>query len=263
MIKIHFSIQGKGGCGKTTDAAFMAQYLVNQDRYPLCLDADPVNRSFAAYKSLDVHEINVLDGNKIHPKSWDAMLNLLLQASEDAVVDVGATSFIAILDYMSRMDMIRYLHDHGRQVYMHIPVTGSEGMIHTVNGMVQIINQFQDQNTRFAIWLNPFLGPIERNGQQFEQFEEFLKLKSKIEAIIKIPAFPPDLHGEDLKSILTQNMTFTEALTLDTRSVQDPGSGEDEEEKYSVHGLSLATLQRLTQMQREIFVAIRESQVFD
>jgi CO dehydrogenase nickel-insertion accessory protein CooC1 len=53
MTKIHLVLQGKGGVGKSLVASLVTQYFVKQNNgEPIfCADTDPVNRTFAGYKS--------------------------------------------------------------------------------------------------------------------------------------------------------------------------------------------------------------------
>ncbi len=71
MASIHLILQGKGGVGKSMIAAFIAQYKLGKGKLPLCLDTDPVNASFEAYKSLKVSRLSILQHEEIDPRRFD------------------------------------------------------------------------------------------------------------------------------------------------------------------------------------------------
>lgn len=41
MAKVHLTLQGKGGVGKSMMAAILAQYKKNKGSNVLCIDTDP------------------------------------------------------------------------------------------------------------------------------------------------------------------------------------------------------------------------------
>ena len=65
--QVHFIMQGKGGVGKTLISTILTQYLLSIDKKVLCLDTDPVNKSFTRFKSLNVDSIPLLKNDSIDP----------------------------------------------------------------------------------------------------------------------------------------------------------------------------------------------------
>ncbi len=49
MAKIHMILQGKGGVGKYLIPNLLAQYKINANQQPLCIDTDPVNATFHGF----------------------------------------------------------------------------------------------------------------------------------------------------------------------------------------------------------------------
>ncbi len=74
MTKIHMVLQGKGGVGKSMIAATLAQYKTGKGAKPLCIDTDPVNSTFEGYKALSVSRLDIMDGDEINTRTFDALV---------------------------------------------------------------------------------------------------------------------------------------------------------------------------------------------
>lgn len=259
MKKVHMILQGKGGTGKTTNSAFIAQYLTDKGKSPLCIDTDPVNASFAAYRSMNVKTFSIMDGGEIDPRSWDNLIEMICTTTtQDVVVDNGATSFVSLLSYMQGNISIETLTSFGKEVVIHIPIAGSESLGHTLMGMVQIIDKLQAQNPKFVVWLNPFLGKIEIEGKGFETFPEYKENRKKIASLVYVPEFTPAAtFGRDMTELLKNNITFSEALEMKEVKNDDGTSI-----AKSVKGYPIAMLQRIAIIQKRLFGVLDASGIF-
>jgi adenylylsulfate kinase-like enzyme len=56
---IHLILQGKGGVGKSVVASWLAEFLMGRGQPVRCIDGDPVNRSLAQIKALNVEKLNL------------------------------------------------------------------------------------------------------------------------------------------------------------------------------------------------------------
>lgn len=61
MKRVNFTVNGKGGVGKTLISWVLAQYHQSTERHLYCADTDPTNASFARFTALDVKHILVTD----------------------------------------------------------------------------------------------------------------------------------------------------------------------------------------------------------
>ncbi|SDP78768.1 nucleotide-binding protein [Desulforhopalus singaporensis] len=112
MATIHLILQGKGGVGKSFVSSLLAQYLIDREEKVACFDTDPVNATFSAYKSLQVHKLDILEDENINSRLFDSLIEQLLQLPDDssAIIDNGAASFIPLASYISENmvpDLIR------------------------------------------------------------------------------------------------------------------------------------------------------------
>jgi CO dehydrogenase nickel-insertion accessory protein CooC1 len=100
MAKIHMILQGKGGVGKSFIAALLAQYKASKGQPSLCIDTDPVNATFHGYQALGVRQIQLMEGNEIKPRRFDALVEMIAPAEQDVIIDNGASAFLPLTHYL-------------------------------------------------------------------------------------------------------------------------------------------------------------------
>ncbi|THJ15525.1 MAG: conjugal transfer protein TraL [Nitrospira sp. CG24B] len=213
MATIHLVLQGKGGVGKSMIAAFIAQYKLTKGKRPLCLDTDPVNASFHAYKGLPVTRLNILQDEEIDPRSFDQLVELISHAKGDVVIDNGASSFVPLSAYLITNQVPALLHEMKHQLVVHTVITGGQAQSDTLHGFTQLVKQFP-ADVSFVVWLNPYWGPIEREGKPFEQMKAYTAHKDRISAMIRLPDLKKETFGRDLSDMLQAHLTFEEAIAL-------------------------------------------------
>lgn len=218
MAKIHIALQGKGGVGKSVVAAVIAQFKVSQGESPLCIDTDPVNATFEGYKALNVRRLNILDGDEINTRNFDALIEMIAAAKGDVIIDNGASSFVPLSHYLISYQVPALLKDLGHEFVVHTVITGSQALVDTVNGFAQQVTQFPAE-CLFVVWLTPFWGPIEDGGKSFEQMKSYTSNKARVTAIIKIPALKEETYGRDFAEMLQERLTFDEALAKASKSI--------------------------------------------
>ena len=62
---IHFTLQGKGGVGKSLVASILAQYFLHRGANIRCLDTDPVNRTFSQYEAFCAEHLQLMSDGKV------------------------------------------------------------------------------------------------------------------------------------------------------------------------------------------------------
>jgi hypothetical protein len=212
MPKIHMTLQGKGGVGKSFVAAVVAQYKASRGSLPLCIDTDPVNATFYGYGNLNVHRLQIMDGDEINPRNFDTLVELIAPSNEDTIIDNGASSFVPLSHYLISNQVPALLQNMGHKLVVHTIVTGGQALLDTINGFAQLVTQFPNE-TSFVVWLNPYWGPIEYAGKSFEQLKACKDNRQRVSAIVEIPQLKKETYGRDLSDMLQERMTFDEALT--------------------------------------------------
>ena len=218
MAKIHIVLQGKGGVGKSFVAATLAQYKQSKGQNPLCIDTDPINATFHGYKALSVRRLNILEGDEINPRSFDALVELIAPSKDDVIIDNGASSFVPLSHYLISNQVPTLLAEMEHQLVVHTVITGGQALLDTVNGFSQLVSQFPKE-ALFVVWLNPYWGPIEYEGKSFEQLKAYTTNKARISAIVQIPLLKAETYGRDLSDMLQEKLTFDEALAMESLTI--------------------------------------------
>ncbi len=211
MAKIHMVLQGKGGVGKSMISAMIGQYKTHKGQKPLCIDTDPVNSTFKGYKALDVRRLNIMDGDEINSRNFDALVEMIASVENDVIIDNGATSFVPLSHYLISNQVPALLQDMGHELVVHTVITGGQALEDTVSGFTQLAAQFPAE-ALFVVWLNPYWGPIEHEGKGFEKMKAYTDNKERVSAIIQIPALKEETYGRDFSEMLQERRTFDEAL---------------------------------------------------
>lgn len=218
MAKIHITMQGKGGVGKSFVSATTAQYKLYKEKPPLCFDTDPINATFHGFKSLNVERLNIMDGDEINPRHFDALIEKIANTQNDVIIDNGASSFVPLSHYLLTNQVPTLLKGLGHELIIHTVITGGQALLDTTNGFAQLVNQFPE-DVRFVVWLNPYWGKIESEGRSFEQMRVYKETKDRIAAIINIPHLKEETFGLDLSNMLQQKITFNEAIGSPERNI--------------------------------------------
>lgn len=218
MAKIHMVLQGKGGVGKSMIAAMLAQYKASKGQTPVCIDTDPVNNTFEGYKSLNVQRLNIMDGDEINTRNFDALVEQIATSESDVIIDNGASSFVPLSSYLISNQVPALLQDMGHELVVHTVVTGGQALLDTINGFSTLAQQFPDEAV-FVVWLNPYWGAIESEGKSFEQMQAYKSNKSRVTAIIQVPNLKEETYGRDLSEMLQDRITFEEALEDSSRPI--------------------------------------------
>lgn len=218
MAKIHITMQGKGGVGKSFVSAATAQYKLHKKQTPLCIDTDPINATFHGFKSLNVERLNIMEGDEINPRYFDELVEKIANTTDDVIIDNGASSFVPLSHYLITNEVPMLLKELGHEFIVHTVITGGQALLDTIHGFTQLANQFPD-DVRFVVWLNPYWGKIEHQGKPFEQMKAYKETKDRIAALISIPDLKEETFGRDLSDMLQQKITFNEAVNSPERNI--------------------------------------------
>jgi hypothetical protein len=211
MATCHFIMQGKGGVGKSLIAAILFQYLQKRDFQVYGCDTDPVNSSFAAYKSFEVKNLDIMEGDDIAPGRFDELIEYIFALPEGAqlVVDIGASCFVALCSYLKNNSALDYLQKEGHEIILHTVITGGQSLVETLNNLRSLARHFYD--LPLVIWLNPYFGAISLDGEKFEKFKVYREVASAVKAVLEMPALPP-LFERDFVDMLARHGAFEESL---------------------------------------------------
>lgn len=218
MAKIHITMQGKGGVGKSFVSSTAAQYKYYKNQTPLCIDTDPINATFHGFKNLNVIRLDIMDGDEINPRHFDKLIEQIAATTEDVIIDNGASSFVPLSHYIISNQVPALLKELGHELIIHTVITGGQALFDTVNGFSQLVRQFPEE-VKFVVWLNPYWGKIQNEGKTFEQMKVYKENKDRISSLITIPELKEETFGHDLSEMLQQKITFDEAIDSPKRNI--------------------------------------------
>jgi CobQ/CobB/MinD/ParA nucleotide binding domain len=208
---VHMILQGKGGVGKSFVSSILAQYLRNQHRAVHCFDVDPVNATFAQYSELGAEHLNVLRRGAINEKEFDTLIEKICQGDGVFVIDTGATTFVPMWNYILENEILRFLDDHGRQVYVHSVIAGGQAMADTLNGFSEVAKTTTQKNV--IVWLNEYFGEVSSpEGKAFEDLRVAQQHAPKLVGSITIRERNGNTFGDDVKQMLERRLTFGAAI---------------------------------------------------
>ncbi len=209
MPTVHMMLQAKGGVGKSTCVALLAQYLKDHlERPALCLDTDPSNKTFTGWRSLGVKHIDIAVAGDLEKSRFDQLIGEIAASDRDVVIDNGASGFIPITSYMAANDLVLVLEGMKRELILHTVVVGGEAHRDTMDGLRFVARTFP--HSPVVVWLNPMNGPIDR--APFDQELEKAGLSERV-TVIDLPNFggpQATTFGRDFNAVLQAKQTFKE-----------------------------------------------------
>ena len=210
----HFVLQGKGGVGKSFVASLIAQYLADQGRLQGCFDTDPVNGSLQTIPALAAEPVELLTKNVLNVKGVDHLIQSIVTAKLDVVVDNGAASFLSLSRYLVENDIASVLRERGISMVVHTVVTGGANGMDTLKGLETLIKAFAP-GAQVVVWVNEFFGPARYKGTDFEHTAIFQENHSQIQGVVYLRQLDSEMFAPNLADMLDRSMTFAEAEKSD------------------------------------------------
>lgn len=211
MKQVHFTLQGKGGVGKSLVSSFIAQYLRANNKPVTVVDTDPVNATLAGYKAFDTQRLELMEGGSLIERNFDALIERIIAEDTHFVIDNGAASFIPLSYYIAENDAINLIASHGKQVVIHTVITGGQAMRDTLAGFASLVEQMPGE-TRIVVWLNAFFGDIEADGKTFGDMKAYLNNRDRIHGLVRIARQTGSTFGKDIQLMLDSKLTFDDVM---------------------------------------------------
>lgn len=207
----HIVLQGKGGVGKSLVASVLIQWLMDQGRLSGCYDTDPVNGSLQTIPALAALPVELLSKSAINVKGVDQLIEAIVSASGDVVVDNGAASFLPLSRYLVENDIANVLAEHDVSMVVHTVVTGGGNGMDTLKGLAALILHFAPA-ARIVVWVNEFFGPARYKGTDFEHTAVYLDNRAALHGLVRLHALEAEMFAPVLAEMLDRKLTFAQAL---------------------------------------------------
>lgn len=209
MKKVHFTLQGKGGVGKSFAASLLVQYLQENGLPVIAIDTDPVNATLSGYRPFAARRLELMDGSRLNERKFDEMMEWIVAEDSHFVIDNGASSFIPLSNYLIENRAIGLIAAAGKEVVIHSLVTGGQALLDTLAGFSQLARQLPE-NAPIVVWLNEYFGAIEANGKHFEEMNAYTQYQDRVTGLVRIARQTSDTFGKDVELMLDQKLTFAE-----------------------------------------------------
>ena len=237
--RVHFTLQGKGGVGKSYVSSLLAQYLQRIGTPVCCIDTDPVNDTLSQYRALDSERLDVMVDGRVDEGAFDGMIERILGEPISFIVDSGATSFVALTNHLADSNAFDLLREYGREVIVHCVLAGGQACRDTVVGFKLIAERCAPGTV--VVWLNEFQGPVElesepgnrRSVLSFTEMQAYLDHQEAVLGIITLPRRNADTFGRDIQTMNARRLTFAEVRMA--------------------AGLAIVSKSRLARVERELF----------
>lgn len=211
MAKAHFTLQGKGGVGKSLVSSMIAQHRYDNGMPLVCVDTDPVNGTFSGHTAFSVKRIEIMKDNKIVDSEFDKLMEVIADNQDsEIVIDNGATSFLPLSNYLVENQAIELLQSMGHEIVIHPVITGGQALKDTLTGFDSLVRQFPN-TIEIVVWLNQYFGEIQYEGKPFEQMNVYKEHKPRVKGIITIEK-QSELFSGDIRSMLEAKLTFDQAI---------------------------------------------------
>jgi hypothetical protein len=209
MKQVHFTLQGKGGVGKTFVSSLIAQYLRSKGEPVVVIDTDPVNATLSGYAAFDTQRLELMEGGSLIERNFDSLIEQVVEEDSNFVIDNGAATFLPLSFYIAENDAINLIADSGKQVVIHTVITGGQAIRDTLAGFASLVEQMPEQ-ARIVVWLNEFFGDIVAEGKAFEEMKVYLNNKDRVHGIVRIARQTGSTFGKDIQLMLDSKLTFDE-----------------------------------------------------
>lgn len=207
---VSFVLQGKGGCGKTLVASLIAQSLKERGEPVVCIDTDPVNRSFTAIETLGAQPVRLVKGNKVDVDAMNAWSERAVAEDASFVVDNGASSYLPMLEYLLEAEIFECIAESGKRVIVHMPVIDGRSLAHTVDAL-ELASKSLPPCVDIVPWFNPYFGPlVADDGAELDQTELYADMAVRLSGPVKLPTLHPDYAGAYFERMLDANRTFAD-----------------------------------------------------
>ena len=212
MATIHLIQQGKGGVGKSMLAAILYQAILHYGKTTALYDIDPTNATLDGYKEFPVNRLEIMVDGNINRRKFDKLILELNELAPEthAIVDSGASSFIALGKYLVDENIPALLAENGHFVLFHAIIVGGQALSDTVNGLRALALAFPE--TPIVVWLNPHFGEIEMDEKGFEAFNIYQEFHEQFHAVISLPKTDTETTGKDLEILFAKRQSFKTAI---------------------------------------------------
>ncbi|WP_324729644.1 conjugal transfer protein, TraL family [Pseudomonas chlororaphis] len=213
----HWTLQGKGGVGKSFVSTVFTQYVIERGYNAVCGDTDPVNSTFHRMTALNVMLVPITEGGTVVQRLFDPLFESILGTQDVSIVDNGSSTFLPMGKFISSNFILETMQEHGKQVFIHSIVTGGQAKDDTVTGLLSLIDLVKSSktNAKIVVWQNEFLGIPEFHGKSLAEMPWIKNNSDIIQGIVTIADRNSDAYATDIRMMSEMHLTCREVMESD------------------------------------------------
>lgn len=142
--------------------------------------------------------------------SVDAMVEAVIKGAGEFVIDNGSASFIPMTNYLLTDNVADIFADAGKEMVIHTVITGGAELDDTSEYVGKLVRSFPS-TVKIVVWINEVLGPVEVQGQRFEE-TVFCREQGARIGVVYIRKQNPQTTGIYVAVMLKSRLTFAEYL---------------------------------------------------
>ncbi len=210
---INFILGHKGGIGKSTISALLAEYLQDENKEIFCIDLDPENTSLHAFNSLEVLPIQIKDKETgdINKRNLDSLIGIISEnKNKEIIIDTGSTTYTPLTSYFIENDFFELLEEEKIEHRIISIVSGGGNILQSISGMKRIGEIFP--KTNLIVVNNQLQAKTKVEGKQLTETKAFLSLKDKVKGIVDISK-KSDYITQDILDMRAKSLLFFDLKT--------------------------------------------------
>jgi len=209
MKRVHFTLGGKGGVGKSFVSSLVIQYLLSRGEQVRVIDTDPVNATVSSYPVFAAERLPLMEHGVLDKRQLDRLSARILVHDEDAdlVIDSSAAAFAMLGERIANTSGM--LAERGASVMLHTLITGGQVLGDTLAGLASLIEQMPEE-VKIVVWLNAFFGEIRLEDQTFEQMPFYARYHPRLYALVRLERQAGSAFGQDVQRMLARRLSFAE-----------------------------------------------------
>jgi len=209
MKRVHFTLGGKGGVGKSFVCALITQYLGACGGEVTVIDTDPVNATLSGYPAFASERLPLMEHGALDEGKLDQLIKRILAQDNNTqlVIDSSAAAFTALSRRVAKSAHMLAGDDHA--LFLHTVISGGQVLGDTLTGLGDLIEQMPAE-INIVVWLNAFFGDITLHGQAFEDMPFYARHHARLHGLVRLDRHAGSLYGQDVQRMLAHRLTFAE-----------------------------------------------------
>jgi hypothetical protein len=208
---VHFTLQGKGGIGKSFITSLLCEYIQNSADRIEAFDTDQINTTLSQYDAFQAKPISIKDDDHlINPKKFDSLIVDMVNTQAPVIVDTGANSFTALVNYIISNQIFELLLENKKRIYIHTIIAGGDMRDDTANGFNALLDVI---SVPTVLWINEHFGSTKTDsGRPISESKLVQKHMDNLIGAVWLNKLHSQTFGEDVNKMAHHRLTTAQAI---------------------------------------------------